>query len=166
MNFTHLQNLLFDCPSFSTRSTPHECKVSHKHFCCLCFTSPTLSTYQDGLAPVFISHCPDIELPESLSNLHAFCLRSLGFTQFTYTCSRHPQQQKDVDLAHQKQLLYIVPSCGRRTSVAVFGKDSLLLECCRCKSVYFRTDRQFCCFVQECYCNLVFIGLGDSHISH
>lgn len=39
------------------------------------------------------------------------------------TCNNRPQQQKDVGLALQKWLLYIAPSCGHRTSVAVSGKD-------------------------------------------
>lgn len=57
---THLQNLLFYCSSICNRSAPHERKVSHEHFCCLCFTSSALSTYQNGLASLFIYHCPDM----------------------------------------------------------------------------------------------------------
>lgn len=55
-----------------------------------------------------------------------------------YTCNRYLQLQKDGDLAPRKQLLYTAPSCWYRTNVAVFGKDSQLLECSQCKSAQFR----------------------------
>ena len=99
----HLQNLLFNCSSFGTGSTTHEGKISHKHFCCFCFTSPTFSTNQDGLASMFIYHCPDIGWLNQLF-LQVMVLFHINWFHKFYicTCNRHLQPQKDVDLAHRK----------------------------------------------------------------
>lgn len=53
------------------------------------------------------------------------------------------QLQRDVDLAPQKQLLCIVPSCACHTSVEVSGMDWLLLKYSRYTSNDFMVNCQF-----------------------
>lgn len=77
------------------------------------------------------------------------------YIHWLYTYNKCLQQQRGVDLALQRQLPYTAASCGCHTSVAVFGKDSPLLECSQCKSAYFITAYQYSRFLL--YISLLFV---------
>lgn len=122
---SYLQNLLFNCSSFYSRSSSQVGKISHKHLCRLCFTSTTLPTNQNWIAFSFINHCP-ILLFYNISvrnNKRMFKRWSNVRDESPFTCMQHHQQQKHEDLAPQMLLLYTVPSCECHTDEAIFEMD-------------------------------------------
>lgn len=50
---------------------------------------------------------------------------------------QHLQQRKREDLAHQIELLYIVPSCEYHTNVVIFEMGLLQSEYFQCMSVNY-----------------------------
>lgn len=52
----YLENLLLYCSSFSCSSATQIGKISHKHFCCFCFSSTTLTTNKNGITLILINH--------------------------------------------------------------------------------------------------------------